>query len=138
MRRSPRIPFGAACILALALAGCDTAPVHHPNSTQTVVLSPANASPTVEMDIVTAVRVILPGPEAGSGYTWEIASNNSRVLEQMGPLKASQAPGAVATTEVSFFSLRPGKSVLRFFLVRPQEAEAVPAGAYEVTVRITD
>jgi hypothetical protein len=128
----------AACILALALGGCDSAPVRHPDTTQKVVLSPDDTSPTVEIPIVSAIHVVLPGPDAGSGLIWEIASNNNRILEQMEPLRVVSEPGQATTTEASFYALRPGKSVLRFFLVRPQETEATPAGSYVVTVRVRD
>jgi hypothetical protein len=132
----------SAGFVALALvSGCESAPVRHPKTTQIVVLSPENASPTVGMGLVSAIQVVLPGPDAGSGYAWEIGSNNNKVLEQMSPLRmtpATGAPGSRATTAASFYSLRPGKSVLRFFLVRPSEAEAVPAGSFQVTVRVKD
>jgi hypothetical protein len=127
-----------ACLLALALAGCDSAPVRHPDTTQKIVLSPDDASPTVEIPVDSAIHVVLPGPDAASGLVWEIASNNNRVLEQMEPLRAVSEPGQATTTEASFYALGPGKSVLRFFLVRPQEAEAIPAASYVVTVRVRD
>jgi len=131
-------PIRAACLVAVALAGCDSAPDLHPTTTQKIVLSPDDAAPTVEIPVVSAVHVVLPGPDAGSGLVWEIASNNVRILEQMEPLRAVSAPGQATTTEASFYALRPGKSVLRFYLVRPQEKEAIPAGSYVVTVRVRD
>jgi predicted secreted protein len=131
-----------AVLAALFLApGCDTAPARNPKGTQTVVLSPDQPAPSVTIELVSAIRVVLPGPEAGSGYVWEIASNNTRVLEQMGPLRAipaSAAPGAKATTAVSFYALKPGRSVIRFFLVRPNAAEAVPAASCMLTVHVED
>jgi predicted secreted protein len=138
--KAPRpTPALAAGFLALILvAACESAPARHPNSTQTIVLTPKDASPVVEMDIATAIQIVLPGPDAGSGYAWEIASNNSKILEQMGPLKAAAGPGGGTTTGASFYSLRPGRSVVRFFLVRLGEQVAVPAGSYEITVRVTD
>ncbi len=125
-------------ILALA-AGCDSAPVRQPKQTTTVELSPDHAAPSAEIGLVSAVRVVLPGPEPGTGLIWEIASNNTAVLEQMGPLAAGHgAAGGRATTSASFYSLKPGRSVLRFFLVRPSEAEAIPAAKCEVTVRVVE
>jgi predicted secreted protein len=93
------------------------------------------------MQLVSAVRVVLPGPEAGAGTAWEVVSNNTRVLEQTGPLKAipsSGAPGSAATTIASFYSLKPGRSVLRFVLVRPNEAESVPLAECNLTVHVND
>ena len=89
------------------------------------------------MEIVSAIRVVLPpGPQGSAGDAWVIASNNARVLEQMGPLRPDGViPGF---TTVSFYALKPGKSALKFALVRPGEAEAVPAASCEVTVRVSD
>jgi hypothetical protein len=134
----PTLALAAGFLALVLVAACESTPARRPNSTQTIVLTPKDASPVVEMEIASAIHVVLPGPDAGSGYAWEIASNNSKILEQMGPLKAAAAPGGGTTTGVSFYSLRPGRSVLRFFLVRPEEQVAVPAGSYEVTVRVTD
>lgn len=126
----------AAAIAALVLScGCDSAQQRNPRATQSVVLSADQATPDVEMEIVSAVKVVMPAaPKGSEGDVWEIASNNARVLEQMGPLK----PDATGATAVSFYALKPGRSALRFVLVRPGEAEAVPAASCEVTVRVSD
>jgi len=122
----------AALVLALA-AGCDSAPVRQPKFTQECVLNPKRQAADVNIAIQSAVHVVLPGPEAGSGLVWEIASNNTKVLEQEGPLKANPEKGI---TSVSFYSLKPGKSVLRFVLVQTGQQETVPAAICEVTVRV--
>jgi len=133
-----RLPFLtlAAAVLALA-AGCDSTPAREPRHTLTVELSPGAETPPVEIGLVSAVRVVLPGPEPGSGLVWEITSNNTTVLEQMAPL-ATATGLAGPMTSASFYSLRPGKSILRFFLLRPNEAESVPAARCEVTVRVSE
>jgi hypothetical protein len=129
-----------AALVALAFAaGCDSTPARQPRHTLTVVLSPGTVTPPVEIGLVSAVKVVLPGPDASSGLVWEIASNNTTVLEQMAPLATDPgSAGAGPTTSASFYSLRPGKSILRFFLVRPSETEAIPAGKCEVTVRVSE
>jgi len=134
--RSPVLRTAVLAALVLSF-GCDSAPQRSPKTTQKVILSADHAATDVEMEIVSAIRVVLPpGPPAGAGDAWVIASNNARVLEQMGPLKPdADVPGF---TTVSFYALKPGRSVLRFVLVRPGEAEAVPAAACEVTVRVSD
>ena len=133
--------FGAACLVAIALgSGCGSAAERSPKAVQTVVLSPERAT-DVQTATGCAVRVVLPGPEAGSGYAWEIVSNNTRVLEQMGPLRripGSGAQGSAATTTVSFFSLKPGRSVIRFCLLRPGEREAVPAAKCTLTASVDE
>ncbi len=127
----------AAAIAALAGAGCESAPAREPRHTLTVELSPSGETAPVEIGLVSAVHVVLPGPAPASGLAWEIASNNTTVLEQMAPLATASGPAGV-TTSASFYSLRPGKSVLRFFLVHPAETEAIPAARCEVTVRVSD
>jgi hypothetical protein len=125
-----------AAVVAVAVLsyGCDTQPNRVPRSTQAIVLTANHVMADVPIGVVTAIVVVLPlGPEGSSGDVWEIASNNNKVLEQTSGLRA----GAAGTTTVSFYALRPGRSVLRFVLVHPGEAEAVPAAMCEVTVRVS-
>jgi hypothetical protein len=135
MKFPPSPVLCALGVAALLCAGCDTAPVRQPKTTQKVVLAADRPSPDVPMDVMTAIQVVLPDTDAHPGYVWEIAANNNRILEEMGPLRAG--PGAGPST-MSFYALKPGWSVLRFFLVRPGEAEATPAAKCQVTVRVTD
>jgi hypothetical protein len=128
----------AAAIAALAfVAACDSTPARQPKHTTTVKLSADLATPAVEIGLVSAVRVVLPGPDVGSGLVWEITSNNTAVLEQEGPLAPVSGPEGV-TTSTSFYSLRPGKSILKFDLVRPSDTDAIPAAKCEVTVRVVE
>jgi hypothetical protein len=137
----PSLIFGGALALLALAPGCASTPERTPRSTQTIVLSPGREARAVKMELVSAIRVVLPGPDAGAGLGWVIASNNTRVLDQMGPMKvvpASGAPGSAATTVVSFYSLKPGRSAIRFFLVRPNESEAVPAASCTLLVEVED
>jgi hypothetical protein len=137
MNKSHRAALCALAVLGLALAaGCESAPVRHPKHTQEFVLTPGSPAPDAELGIESAVRVVLPGPEPGSGLVWEIASNNDKVLELM--RAPAPAPGGGAATAVSFYSLKPGRSVLRFVLVRPDQRETVPAGICELVVHVRD
>ncbi|HEY5079445.1 MAG TPA: hypothetical protein VII43_06340 [Opitutaceae bacterium] len=137
MKTNLPIFLRTAAFLAVALAaGCDTTEVRHPKTTQVVVFVRDQAVPDVALGLVSAVQVVLPGPDAGSGLSWEIISNNNLILEQMGPLKTTT--GATTTTTVSFYALKPGKSVLRFFLLNPRDQEAVPVAKCEVTVRVRE
>jgi hypothetical protein len=137
-----RPPLLLCSVAALALvAACDSPPARNPRTTQTVVLSPDHAETSVTMQLVSAIRVVLPGPDAGTGLSWEIGSNNTKVLDQMSPMKAvpaTGAPGSAATTTVSFYALRPGRSVIRFFLVHPNAAIAVPAASCTLKVLVED
>jgi hypothetical protein len=136
MKSSLPTPLRALGALLIALSsGCDTAPSRVPRSTQTVRLATGLVSPDVAMEVVTAITVVLPpASQISAGDVWEIASNNNRVLEQTSALREDPSSGASAT----FYALKPGRSVLRFVLVRPGEAEAIPAAKCEVTVRVSD
>jgi hypothetical protein len=136
MKTSLRRSLAAASLLVLALLGaCESDSGRHPRETKVCVLMPDVPTPDVELGLVSAIQVVLPGPDAGSDLLWEIISNNNTVLEQMGPIKA--IPGA-STSSVSFYALKPGKSVLRFYLVHPGQQEAIPVSKCEVTVRVKD
>jgi hypothetical protein len=142
MKTSLPIPARAAAFALMIVAfGCDSAPAHHPRSTQTVALSADQPNPDVTVGIVSAVEIQLPaGPKGSEGYAWEIASNNATILDQMGPIKPAAVtdPQASPPTTVSFYVLKTGKSVLRFVLVRPGDADAVPAAKCEVVIRVQD
>ncbi len=131
----------AALAAVVLTAGCDTAPTREPRTTRTIVLAANRPSPEVEMGLVSALRLILPGPDAGSGLVWEVVSNNTKVLEQMGPLKpaaALEGPGSGPSTVASFYSLKPGRSELQFVLVNMGAAEAVPVAKCQLVVRVVD
>jgi hypothetical protein len=139
--KSSSLLLCAALGAALLCAGCDSAPSREPKTTRTFVLSVEHPTPDVEMGLVSAIRVVLPGPDAGSPLRWEIVANNNKVLEQMGALKpvsGAGEPGTGASTEARFYSLKPGKSVLEFVLVNPAATEAAVAAKCELTVRVAD
>jgi hypothetical protein len=130
-----------AGILALAVSsGCDSTPVRVARATLVVPLSPDHASTPVDIEVVTNISVEIPAPPAGSDLIWEIVSNNTRVLDQTTPLKpkAPAVAGESPAWSVTFYSLRPGKSVLRFVLVHPNEAEATPVAKCALSVRVND
>lgn len=135
----PHLLRAAALSLLVLAAGCESA-VRLPRSTQTVVLAPDKPMPVVDADVVTNVKVVLPGPDPASGLIWEIVSNNVRVLDQTTGMKpvADAAPGSAPQTSMLFYAKKPGKSLLRFVLVRPNEAEAVPVSKCAVLVRVND
>ena len=131
----------AALSLGSAFSGCESAPQRQPRSTQTFVLSPDHPAPDAEIGLVSAIRLVLPAPAEGSSQVWEIVSNNNKVLDQMGPMKAvpaGEAADGKPAIAVSFYALRPGKSILRFDLLDPKLAEAVPAATCVITVRVVE
>jgi hypothetical protein len=138
--KTTRALLHACALAALALAAaCESPQVRAPRTTLTVELTPGKPVPEQKIETVTAIRLVLPGPDAGSDLAWVLASNTSRVLDQMGPVKSvPAAAGGQASTEMTFYALEPGKSVLRFFLLHPSEKEATPVSSCEVTVRVDD
>jgi len=131
----------AAGLAAIVLSsGCDTEPVRVARTTQTVTLVPDHPVAPIDIEVVTDLKVVLPGPDAGSDLIWEIVSNNTKVLAQTTPLKlvAPVPVGKKPTMAVTFYSLKPGKSTLRFVLVHPNEAEAVPVAKCALVVRVND
>jgi hypothetical protein len=135
----PPLLRAAGLALLVLVAGCETA-VRTPRSTQTVVLDPDQPMPVVEADVVTNVKFELPGPDPASGLVWEIVSNNVRVLDQTSALKpvVDPAPGAKPRTAVMFYAQKPGKSLVRFVLVQPNQAEAVPVSKCSVLVKVNE
>jgi hypothetical protein len=130
----------AGFAIVVLTSGCDTTPVHQARVNQTLVLSPEGPSPTVDVEVVTNLHVVLPGPEPGSGLIWEILANNTRVLEQTSAIRAvpPALPSEKSTTTVTFYSLRPGKSTLRFALVHLNEDVATPVAKCTALIRVTD
>jgi hypothetical protein len=133
-------PAAALALVLVLAAGCDTSPTYRPRGTQTVVLAPDKPAPSVEMEVVTGLRVVLPRPAPGADLVWEIVSNNAKVLPQTDGLRDDPAGpiGTKATESVSFYAAHPGRSVVRFVLVHPGDLDAVPTAKCLVTVHVTD
>jgi hypothetical protein len=125
--------LAAACALAL-MDGCEgVRESHPPRSRDRAVFSPGKTALEVKLPLADALDVVLPDPAPITGYVWEVVANNTRVLEQQrGPLDGPGAPGKV----FSFFALKPGRSLIRFVLVRPEETEAITLAHCEVLVTV--
>jgi hypothetical protein len=137
----PRFPtLLLACAAVALFQGCEDAPVRVARTTDTLVLSPDKPTPDTEIEVATNLHVVLPGPEMGSGLVWEIVSNNIRVLDQTTALKpdVTAAVDSKPTSSITFYAIKPGKSVLRFVLVPPGEKEATPAAKCAAVIRATD
>jgi hypothetical protein len=136
---SPLLCAAGLAVVALS-AGCDTAPARVPRETRVVVLSPDRPAEPLDLEVVNQIRIVLPGPDPGSNLEWEIVANNRRVLDQTSALKlaATSSPSEKPTTTSTFYALKPGKSVLRFVLVHPNEAEAIPVAKCVLVVRVND
>lgn len=135
------ISLAMASCLAAVLAGCESTAARQPKTTEKAALVADRVTPDIELEVVEAVEITLPaGPAGSGGFVWEITSNNVRVLEQMGPVRPGPvtSPSNAPSATISFYALRPGRSVLRFALIRPGEAEATPAAKCQVTVVVSD
>jgi hypothetical protein len=142
IRRRPFQILTACGMLALA-TGCSNsveAGHLHPKISHDVRLEPGHSEIAISLELGAALRLILPAPAAGTDDVWEIVSNNTRVLEQTTGLHAAPAngPASARTTTVAFYALLPGKSIVRFALVRQGEGDAVPAGHFEVVVVVRE
>jgi predicted secreted protein len=127
-------------VTSLVLTGCESRVAYEPKSTSTLVLTPAERGPTTSIDLVTAVKLVLPGPDPASGYAWVLVGNNVIVLGQMDQLTYKPDPSSPAggTTSIRFYAAKPGRSIVRFVLVRPDDKEAVPVERYSVLVIVKD
>ena len=128
-----RLPLFLICLGALAFAGCEGRVTYEPKSTQDCVLNPADHNPTVTMDVVTAVRFVLPGPTPTSTLGWVLVGNNILTLGQMDALKYDGK-----TSSIRFYAEKPGRSIVRFVLVHPNDREAIPVERYSILVIVKD
>ena len=116
-------------IAVLLGSGCSTTPSYSPKSTTTLTLSPQNRAPTTSISVVTAIQIEVPSPPPTSRNTWVLVGNNVTVLEHHA--REGTANGVDA---VSFYAMKPGKSIVRLALIDPNDKEAVPIERYDVTV----
>ena len=122
-------------IAVLLGSGCSTTPSYSPKSTTTLTLSPQNRAPTTSISVVTAIQIEVPSPPPTSRNTWVLVGNNVTVLGQMTGLEHHAREGtANGVDAVSFYAMKPGKSIVRLALIDPNDKEAVPIERYDVTV----
>lgn len=122
----------ALAALALALAGCASAPP--PLQPKGRVAVPADAAATrVQASAKTLNEVVISLPPVQTaGHRWVLMLNDARVLQPWRPLEAA----ADGTTTATFLAIKPGKRLVRFFALPAVEREAVPSQAYEVAIEI--
>jgi hypothetical protein len=124
----------AGCLLAL-LVGCQGLhQARHPRARDRAVFPPGKTSLVVTLPLADVLDVVIPDPAPITGYVWEVVANNARVLEQ----QPGEGGGpAAARTTFSFFALKPGRSLIEFVLVRPEETEAITLAHCQVLVTVT-
>jgi hypothetical protein len=132
--------FAALSALAVGLAGCQSQQAYAPKSSQTVVLTGENRTPLVSLPVITEIKFVLPGPTPGSNYAWEVVGNNIKTLVQTQDLTYTADPKRPdgGFSSVTFYGLKPGRSVLRFVLIKPADRIAEPVDHFTVLVMIKD
>jgi hypothetical protein len=121
----------------LALLGCqssDNPKLRPPTSTRTLALTPDERDVLEAMPVGAALKLILPPPQGGPGYTWEIVSNNNRVLWQTAVLKPNPDAKAGGTWSATFQAIRSGRSTLRFASIKSGQALSEPDDVFQVIV----
>jgi len=133
----------ALCAAAsfFAVQGCQTqaAKLAPPKSTTTLVLTPDGRTELSTITLGSSIKIVLPVPAQGPGYAWEILSNNIKVLQQLGPIKAEvDATGHTTSYSVEFQAIHtpPNRSIITIAAVRPGVSESEPSDLYQVTVGV--
>ena len=129
-----RIILRIAWLAALLPAACFSDGDHrHPKSTASIVMA-GHTQHNVLMSRATGVSFLLPAVPPGSGLSWVLLGNNVKVLEQTSGVvpRSDGSPGF----QCSFYSLKPGRSLVRFGLIDPAADVAVPEGRFEASVTV--
>jgi hypothetical protein len=134
--RCPSLFWGLAAAGLLALSGCALAPAQ-PRSWNTLALTPVRRTVAVKLRIGDGLRVVLPVPQGGGDFEWEIVSNSEDVLKQLTPLyptAGAPGPGPSGERTVSFAAVDEGRSVLRFAALQPSASLSQATDFYEIDV----
>jgi hypothetical protein len=136
----PLKQFFALALAAIGLvlsSGCESATtLPPPKSSTTLILAPKNRQVLTTLRLHGELKVILPRTQGGPAYTWAIVSANTAVLPQSSPLKPTPNPTDDEAFEVTFQSIRGGRSTIRFAAVKADQAEQEPEDLYQVAVGV--
>jgi predicted secreted protein len=127
--------LGACMLLG---AGCVDS-VDQPKAFTTLVLKPAQREVAVKMRLAQGLKLLVPRPQGGAGFEWQVVANTEDVLQQLTPLypmHGAPEPGPDGVRTVSFATIDEGKSVLRLASLRPDTMYAEPTDYYEITVTV--
>lgn len=101
--------------------------------TRVTLLSTANEA-TVATKLKHALTLELPAPAEG-GHVWELVAADARFLQQT--TEVVSVAGGSGNSQISFLTLRTGRTRLRFLAVPPVPAPTVkPTDVYDVIVTI--
>jgi hypothetical protein len=138
----PRLSLALAIAAAfLVVQGCETTAekLPPPKTTVTLVLTPDKRQEISSLPFGSALKIVLPVPSQGSGYSWEVTSNNDKVLKQTSPIKADKgADGNTVSYSVVFQSLRPSppRSIVTLAAVRAGSPESQATDVYQIAVGV--
>ena len=121
----------------LLASGCDSpTKLPPPKSSSSLILNPGNRQVLATIHLHGELKIFLPPPQGGPGYTWAIVSNNTAVLQVSRLLVALPQPTAEQAFVVSFQSIRPGRSTIRFASLKAGQSEQETDDLYQVAVGI--
>jgi len=124
----------------LLAAGCANSAdkLPPPKSTSVLILNPDDRQVLRTMILHTALKIVLPAPEAGPPYVWEIVSNMNTILRPMTMVKAVPHPTPKQAYEVTFQAVHTGRSTIRFAAVKPGPGESTPDDLYQIAIGVRE
>ena len=135
------LPRQLLCLAALAsllpVSGCLNNTPDGANSrtiVEHVVLDARQRKGQLAIRVAAELKVLLP-ITAGPEFTWQLAANDPRVLRQTTGIKPVNDE-AGNNGVISFESLRPGRSVLRFVYTKTDEKETDAIARYDVAITV--
>jgi len=123
----------------VALAACGAGAGKTPASVSEVTVTDRDDRGDVTLAAGQTLVVRL-GVTLGTGFSWQVVTNNARILEPAEPPRIEPperpAPGAVEHQVFRFTARAKGSTVLELHYLRPWEKGAKPARTYRVTAMV--
>ena len=107
-----------------------------PKGSTSLILTPENRQVLATMHLYHELKIFLPAPQGGPGFSWAVVSNNTTVLPQTSMLQAAKHPTPERAYEVTFQAAHGGRSTIRFAAIRAGQSEQEPDDLYQVAVGI--
>jgi len=129
--------IAAAAMLCVFVSGCSVL-VPTPSSRPLVVTNSDNGK-TVTLAPGADLKVSL-NATSGTGYLWQITSNDPAVLNPRGlgnfEMPKGAPPGAMGTQVFHFDAQAQGTTKLEMAYLRPWEKDTAPALTWSITVNV--
>ena len=110
-----------------------------PLSVQALELGERDNGRSISVPLAEKLTITLPGNPT-TGYRWELAAVNRRVLAaeaDAGFVSDSDRVGAGGKFRFSFTAVQPGKSALKLVYRRPWEKGVAPVQTFNLTVNVS-